>query len=760
MESEDDYDALFEKFVKQAETLGLAADKREKYVKESFDRLERKREKDERQKALEMEERQKEKEREERQKALEMEESRRQKEFDRQKEREDAQIEESRRQKELEREERERDRELLKEREEREHQLKQRELEIRQAEIGAGSRAPQNGRDSHTNVGARPVYPRLPAFREQQDDIDSYLFRFETHAKSLGWEETRWITYLSALLEGNALNLYHSLAAAGELTYQCLKENLLKKFQCTSETFRQKLRNIRPSEKEPFQTFGIELRRLFDRWVALSDITTDVDGLVNLFLGEQFLESVSADLATFIRERGLVTLDEMVKAAESYRLARPGKNLSRKSGPTIFSAGSCSHEEYAAAAFSQSNNRRGGPQSRRFGSSFAGRRQGNWSYGRGTSDAQAQSQGDTYYPRGSRRNRTGGRRGGLSRSGDYCNLCHEKGHWAYRCPVRDSKNPCPNCGLGAHDKRECPTAKFLANKQSANAVVADIGCSVTQAVGSLNLDHGCVNNVACSVLRDTGATICGVRSRLVAKDQFVGGSVACKTFGGEIHTYRQAKVMVQSSYYSGELLCCILEDPVADLIIGNIPGISEKVTECSPILERVAAVTTRAQAKRRDLPQKPLVEVETVSDKFHEKAKKTVLPVYGPEKPPLIVGDTIAVVQEEDDFTSLPTLPAPMSSSMKDEDISSIDFDKGLSEVQKSSLHEHVRGVLQKLSQFNLTAKPSKISTGCRSLEFLGHVVGEGMLRPQEEKIQKILAIPTPTTKKQVYKVSWATNFE
>ncbi|XP_070174500.1 uncharacterized protein [Littorina saxatilis] len=338
---------------------------------------------------------------------------------------------------------------------------------------------------------------------------------------------------------------------------------------------------------------------------------------------------------------------------------------------------------------------------------------------------------------------------------------------------------------------------------------------------------------------------------------------------------------------------------------------------------------------------------ETVSDKFHEKAKKTVLPVYGPEKPPLIVGDTIAVVQEEDDFTSLPTLPAPMSSSMKDEDISSIDFDKGLSEVQKSSLHEvfseftqilttlpgsfngdlfldvdlttdvpvrrraydlpfsskevverelqtmidlgvieksksaysapvvlvkkkdgacrfcidyralnkvtvfdaepipdvdelftrlahcsyftridltkgywqivvnpvdrhktafathmglyqwirmpfglvsapavfarmmrmlrlqevssmnffddilvhscsfsahlkHVRGVLQKLSQFNLTAKPSKILTGCRSLEFLGHIVGEGMLRPQEEKIQKILAIPTPTTKKQV----------
>ncbi|XP_070209217.1 uncharacterized protein [Littorina saxatilis] len=584
MESDDDYDALFDKFVKQAETLGLAAEKREKYVKESFDRLERKREKDEKQKEREIEEsrRQKEMEREKEREDRQMQKEREERQM--QKEREDAQIEESRRQKELEREERDK---------EREHQLKQRELEIRQAEISAGSRAPQNGRDSHTNVGARPVYPRLPAFREQQDDIDSYLFRFETHAKSLGWEETRWITYLSALLEGNALNLYHSLAAAGELTYQCLKENLLKKFQCTSETFRQKLRNIRPSEKEPFQTFGIELRRLFDRWVALSDITTDVEGLVNLILGEQFLESVSADLATFIRERGLVTLDEMVKAAESYRLARPGKNLSRKSGPTIFSAGSCSHEEYAAAAFSQSNNRRGGPQSRRFGSSFAGRGQGNWSYGRGTSDAQAHKQSDTYYPRGDRRSRNGGRRGGSYRqSGADCWSCGKKGHWRRHCPLRTDH------GFGGQDQK--------VHEVSGNSAVAKVVSPITQEVGCLKLEHGSVNGSECTVLRDTGSTISGVRRGLVSKDQWVSRKVNCKTFGGEVLTYPQAKVKVETPYVSGEMVCCVLNDPVADLIIGNIPGISGSA-DCFPDVEGVTAMANRSQAKRGNPPDKPLV---------------------------------------------------------------------------------------------------------------------------------------------------------
>ncbi|XP_070178993.1 uncharacterized protein [Littorina saxatilis] len=568
MESEDDYDALFEKFVKQAETLGLAADKREKYVKESFDRLERKREKDEKQKEREIEE------------------SRRQKELEREE-----------KQKELEREERDK---------EREHQLKQRELEIRQAEISAGSRAPQNGRDSHTNIGARPVYPRLPAFREQQDDIDSYLFRFETHAKSLGWEETRWITYLSALLEGNALNLYHSLAAAGELTYQCLKENLLKTFQCTSENVRQKLRYSKPRENEPFQTFGIELRRLFDRWVALSEITTDVDGLTDLILAEQFLESVSADVATFIRERGLVKLEDMVTAAENYR-------LSRKSESTIFSAASCVQEDYVGAAFAHGDNHGGVQELPRVGSGFAKRsdNQNDESSGKVTSDAQTYPHEGAYKTRRSRRRRAHGKRVRSPREDDTCFLCSGKGHWRQECPIRiNPVNPCWACGLGGHKLKSCPMAKFLEKRKSGNAVVREVVPPVVppvkKVVESLKLEHGSVNERECTVLRDSGSTISGVRRGLVSKDQLVSRKVTCKTFGGEVLTYPQAKVKVETPYVSGEMVCCVLNDPVADLIIGNIPGISGGA-DCCPEAEGVTARTNRVQEKRRNPPDKPVI---------------------------------------------------------------------------------------------------------------------------------------------------------
>ena len=44
----------------------------------------------------------------------------------------------------------------------------------------------------------------------------------------------------------------------------------------------------------------------------------------------------------------------------------------------------------------------------------------------------------------------------------------------------------------------------------------------------------------------------------------------------------------------------------------------------------------------------------------------------------------------------------------------------------------HVRNVLDRLKSYGLTARPSKILAGFQSLEFLGHVVESGVLRPDE----------------------------
>ena len=62
----------------------------------------------------------------------------------------------------------------------------------------------------------------------------------------------------------------------------------------------------------------------------------------------------------------------------------------------------------------------------------------------------------------------------------------------------------------------------------------------------------------------------------------------------------------------------------------------------------------------------------------------------------------------------------------------------------------HVREVLEKLKNMGLTARPSKLYAGFQELEFLGHIVSRGILKPEKGKVQKILNIPRPTTKRQV----------
>ena len=71
----------------------------------------------------------------------------------------------------------------------------------------------------------------------------------------------------------------------------------------------------------------------------------------------------------------------------------------------------------------------------------------------------------------------------------------------------------------------------------------------------------------------------------------------------------------------------------------------------------------------------------------------------------------------------------------------------------------HVRNVLDRLKSYGLTARPSKILAGFQLLEFLGHVVGSGVLRQDELKTKKILQVSTPTTKKQVRSLSGLLSF-
>ncbi|BFZ02445.1 hypothetical protein BsWGS_05486 [Bradybaena similaris] len=77
-------------------------------------------------------------------------------------------------------------------------------------------------------------------------------------------------------------------------------------------------------------------------------------------------------------------------------------------------------------------------------------------------------------------------------------------------------------------------------------------------------------------------------------------------------------------------------------------------------------------------------------------------------------------------------------------------------------MEDHIKGLrslFESLRQHNLTVKPSKVQIGYEEISFLGHVIGNGLLKPEETNVKKILDIQTPKTKKQVRSLLGLANF-
>ena len=90
--------------------------------------------------------------------------------------------------------------------------------------------------------------PKLPAFVDGKDDLDSYLKRFERFATINGWEKYEWATALSALLTGKALDVYSRMPDDTVLDYDKVKESLLIRYQLTEEGFKKRYRESDPED--------------------------------------------------------------------------------------------------------------------------------------------------------------------------------------------------------------------------------------------------------------------------------------------------------------------------------------------------------------------------------------------------------------------------------------------------------------------------------------------------------------------------------
>ena len=63
---------------------------------------------------------------------------------------------------------------------------------------------------------------------------------------------------------------------------------------------------------------------------------------------------------------------------------------------------------------------------------------------------------------------------------------------------------------------------------------------------------------------------------------------------------------------------------------------------------------------------------------------------------------------------------------------------------------DHLCTMLSRLKHDGLTAKARKCQFAMQSCVFLGHVVGEGCVRPEQAKVEAVREFQQPKTKKDV----------
>ncbi|KAK7092391.1 hypothetical protein V1264_008140 [Littorina saxatilis] len=414
---------------------------------------------------------------------------------------------------------------------------KQKEFELERARLdtrGTASSQPQL---------AFSFKPKLPAFNEDVDDIDAYLFRYEVHAKSCNWPADIWVIHLSSLLTGKALIVYHSLAIEQELSYPDLKEALLKRFQCSEEGFREKFRSCKPEMDETFPAFLARMQHYLLRWVELKGTDKSYSGLTDLLLQEQLLQSCNKDVATFLRERHLSSVKEMIEVAEFFREAHPGKVMAKKSSPDLWVSCFAMKEQHQVQTET--------PQQRGIGR--RGGRARRWNQvERHYPDKQHSDEVDFVGP-------------------DFCKLCLGKGHWKADCPNKKI------AGCALAPSLQCSDCSMIREGKEATLKCGHIiPVLVAGGKGSchnLPISDGKIGGQHVRVLRDTGCTTVGVRKSLVLPDQYTGDIACCISFGGRVERFPVALIDIDTPFFAGRVKACVVDEPVCDLILGNIEGV-------------------------------------------------------------------------------------------------------------------------------------------------------------------------------------------
>lgn len=521
------------------------------------------------------------------------------------------------------------ERELLRE----ERELTQLKLDLEQAKLENG-----NGNPGHVNNNVRP--PKLPVFVCGKDNLDVYINRFERYAVAQKWSRDVWAVHLSALLTGKALDTYSRLSDDDALDYDKVKEAILKRYSLTGEGFRKKFRSAKPESGETAEQFIKRIRSYLEKWIDLSGRKQTFDDVVQLLLIEQVYTMCSKDMETFIRERKPENLTEFIDFADRFIEARGGWHLGSHSGGKSQNQAKIESRSRSSTGDTRPRSSEG-TQSKPEGCFICGRKGHIAKYCRrrekrketGASGIDIQEESDTEPRMGSGKSEY---RDSDTSSGSRIRPDNaDRRSDTVRQSCSDSTRRIPDSGnacLLIDSCFSCAGTEPDTSSRIADTVlpVVSVACGA-KPVRSMPVMEGRVNDTRVDVLRDSGCSTAVVRTGLVHSEQMTGSERICILIDGSKKKFPVAHVNVDSPFFVGDLEVLCMDNPVYDVILGNVAGVREPSDpDLDWVADRALAVETRSQRKEgtrppRDLKVPRQVDVATAEEFRREQSSDSSL---------------------------------------------------------------------------------------------------------------------------------------
>ena len=413
-----------------------------------------------------------------------------------------------------------------------------------------------------------PSKSRLPVFDEGKDNMESYIERFERWAKGRKIPEDSWALELSILLQGKSLDVYTRMGTDKALDYKSLKLALMERFRLTEEGFRQKFRNARPEKGETPSQFIVRISSFIQKWFEIAKVTS-LDEAIDICIREQFYRVCPNNLTLYLKERECKNIDTVVHWAEMYVEAH-GLHSFSNTGHTL---------------------RNDRPYSKQNGQN------------------KYVDKSNQVKPKAIQSNP-----GSKTR---YCYKCKSPDHLAPNCPKRNQNRKSSTGMVMVQSEMSIPTVSQKCDEGIQDHTCV-CNCKKSHEVTKVNVGKGCIikesevcedclsgeqvtlscgrrvkvlnlaydlhknmpvidgrmknSGKTVSVLRDTGNSAVVIRSNLVLDSEYTGKKEMVILIDGTARILPTAMVEVNTPFFSGKTEAIVVDNPIYDVIIGNISG--------------------------------------------------------------------------------------------------------------------------------------------------------------------------------------------